>query len=135
MPRRRPKEVNEHRFTLGDYERQQLADAKMIALVGTSAVPLAGAAIGLGIAAAGYLAFNSIEELQAWIETRWGTWYKADEEEKQAIQAAVTDAPADLVSDAYSPGYHIEGAPDLNGMSPAGIYDAILSDEEFNRRP
>jgi hypothetical protein len=126
LPRRRPNDVVEHRIALSDFERQQLADAKMIALIGTSAVPLAGAAIGLGLAAAGYLAFNSIEDLSEFLGTRWESWFKADEEEKQAIQAAVTDEPASLVSDAYVPGTGIEGAPSLEGMSAAGMYDAIF---------
>lgn len=128
MPRRKPdgKSVIVNRIEMGDFERRQLEDAK-VAMMIAAATPAVGLGLlGIGIAAAGMFVGNTLEEMKAW-------WDESKEEmfglghSDTDIQTSTSDTPADL-NNRQMPNIdstEFPGVPDLDGMSPASIYNLL----------
>jgi len=124
VPRRRPSDVQEYRFALGDYERQQLNDFKIISLAPAVGILGAGLAIGAGLGFGLWAMGRGLEEIDEWVSSRWETWFGMDQQEVARVENAINDTPADFVGGSM-PGAEIDGAPDYGGMSPAAIYNDL----------
>jgi len=128
LPRRKPdgKSVIVNRIEVGDFERKQLEDAKM-ALVVAAVTPAVGlAALGVGIAAAGMLIGNTLSDIKDfWDEGKEKMWGLGHSDE--VISQSTTNAPADLNNRQLPVIDELEfpGVPDLEGMSPAAIYELL----------
>ena len=66
MPRRRPRHLDAVRFEMGTFERQLAKDAIMVQGIKSAALQLAAGILGLGLAAAGFLAYNKVDDLKEW---------------------------------------------------------------------
>ena len=71
IPRRRPRNLDAFRFELGTLERDLLRDRNMIDGMRAAALPLSAGLLGLGLAAAGFLAYNKVDDLKDWVADQW----------------------------------------------------------------
>ena len=101
MPRSKPKEVIEHRVTLGDFERKQLKDHQMVRIVKDVGVGVGIAAVGVGGTYVAYEIGKSI----------WGWQDNLGEKILTTIGVKPEDAQALADSDVLS-----ENAPSINPL-------------------
>ena len=59
------------RFELGTFEREMMRDKMMIDGLKAVALPLSAALVGLGLAGAGFFAYNKIDDLKDWVADNW----------------------------------------------------------------
>lgn len=123
MPRRKPERVEEVRITLGDFERDQIRDLKMIEAAKAAAPAIGLAAIGAGIALGAAMFGKGLDELKEW----WGGQFKADKKTLDATQKATTDTPAVLTFGDEGGMFEVESDHQFSGMSPAAIYDVVTN--------
>lgn len=116
MPRRKPEKVEEIRFSLSDFERDQIRDLKMINGIRAASPAIAGIAVGAGLVLGATFFGSTLEELKDW----WGDQWKADEKTLQQNEKAATETPAVAPNDTP---FTIPES--LEGMSPAAIYDHV----------
>lgn len=128
MPRRKPdgKSVIVNRIEMGDFERRQLEDAK-VAMMIAAATPAVGLGLlGVGIAAAGMFIGNTLEEMKQWWDDSKEEMFGLGHSDTD-IQTSTSDTPADL-NNRQMPNINsteFPGVPDLDGMSPASIYNLL----------
>jgi len=120
-PRRKPDSVRTVRHELGSFEREQLADLKLVGL-GIAVVP--AALIGGALVLAYWIADKTWDEMQDWVKGARGMLgdtlvHLADEETILAAQnAAATEAALGSLPES------------LEGMTPFACYEAIKGIED-----
>lgn len=121
MPRRKPDSVRTVRHELGSFEREQVADLKLVA---AGAVVVPAALIGGAIVLAYWIADKTFDDVKEWVKGARGLVGDtlvnlADEETIAAAQnASATEAALGSLPDS------------LEGMAPFACYEAIKGIED-----
>jgi hypothetical protein len=112
IPRRRPRNLDAFRFELGTLERDLLRDRNMIDGLRAAALPLSAGLLGLGLAAAGFLAYNKVDDLKDWVADQWSDGFGLVNDPEQTQEQV---------------GSFVESGPrtpkQFSGMSVHSIYD------------
>ena len=111
MPRRRPRHLDAVRFEMGTFERQLAKDAIMVQGIKSAALPLAAGILGLGLAAAGFLAYNKVDDLKEWAKDQWEDGFGL-----VADPAVTQEQVSNYVSPTRTPAQ-------FDGMSAFSIYE------------
>jgi len=111
MPRRRPRHLDAVRFEMGTFERQLAKDAILVQGMKSAALPLAAGLLGLGVATAGFLMYNKVDDLKDWVANQWDDGFGL------VADPAVTQ---EQVSNYVSPNRNPAG---MDGMSAFSIYE------------
>lgn len=112
MGRRRPRNLDAFRFELGTFERDLLRDRNMIDGMKAAALPVSAAMIAVGLAGAGFFAFNKVDDLKEWLSDSWADGFGLQNDPAQTQEQV---------------GSFIESGPrtpkNFKGMSVHSIYD------------
>jgi len=96
---------------MGTFERQIAKDAIMVQGIRAAALPLSAGLLGLGLAAAGFLAYNKVDDLKDWVADQWSDGFGLVNDAEQTQEQ---------VSNYVSP---TRNPPQFEGMSAASIYE------------
>ena len=110
MPRRKVQHTQEHRVTLGEYERKMMEKQQLTQLVKALGLPVGLAAIGLAAVMAA-MAISGL--LKEWLQGIQDMLDGADSEKRKEVNAALDNDPS---IDEYTP-------QRWQGMSASAIYD------------
>ena len=110
MPRRKPRHLDSMRYELGTYERQLAKDLIIVQGIKAAALPVGFGLLGLGLAAAGFLAYNKVDDLKDWVSDQWEDGFGLVNDPAQTQEQ---------VSNYVSPN---RNPPHLEGMSTSSIY-------------
>ena len=96
---------------MGTFERQLAKDAIMVQGIRAASLPLSAGLLGLGLAAAGFLAYNKVDDLKDWVADQWSDGFGLVNDAEQTQEQ---------VSNYVSP---TRNPPQFEGMSAASIYE------------
>ena len=111
MPRRKPRNLDAYRYELGTYERQLAKDMIMVQGIKALAVPIGAGFVGVGLAMAGFFAYNKVDDLKEWADEQWKTGFGL-----QADPAIIQDSVGNQVSTGN------DTSSEFDGLSVHSIY-------------
>jgi hypothetical protein len=103
--------LDSFRYELGTFERRLAQDYIMVQGIKSAALPLSAGLLGLGLAAAGFLAYNKVDDLKDWVADQWEDGFGLVNDPAQTERQVTSYVSETRVLN-----------PELAGMSSSEIY-------------